>query len=299
MSYTNGNLLDIAIAYERILIYLPKMKFMRNIKIYINLIAILAISFVLKLPSLLTRNIGTSTLNFSSDISFKVAYLSAVSYGKAFNVFLYISIFLRDILTVIIEIIASVVLIITIVRFYKKKERISATREDYMAENVVDSEIIIFKKAALNNSKITLYMCIFSFFNQIIVFITLFSAIIFSEIVTFSLIYIFALLFLLRQSLNFFIFLKLNRKFKRNFIILLPNCLKAKFKGKNKKADKSNQTINKIISNKAYKCSEKIDAYDKKIFHIQVGANQNEYIKESSRKVYKFHIDNIITETHL
>jgi hypothetical protein len=71
MSYTNGNLLDIAIAYERILIYLPKMKFMRKIKIYINLIVIFAISFVLNLPSLLTRNIGTSTLNFSSDIHLK------------------------------------------------------------------------------------------------------------------------------------------------------------------------------------------------------------------------------------
>ncbi len=56
ITYTFGSLLDIIIAYERILLYMPTFHFMRNVKIHTYVIVFFVISFLINLPPSLSRN---------------------------------------------------------------------------------------------------------------------------------------------------------------------------------------------------------------------------------------------------
>ena len=326
ISYTGGTLLDICIAYERILMYLPKVKFMRNVKIYMILIVIVSVSLIFNVPSILLREIGFSVLSFNvthgpnSTVVFKTYYFL---YNRTDFMIIcyYVSIVFRDIVTVIIEMVVTVILVITIIKFYNRKRRVVSIKDVNMAEDT-NSEPIIFRETDLNNSKITLFICIFSFLNHIIVFMSRISTLYFELNVTVTLIFISMLLFLIKQSCNFFIFLKLNKKFKRNFIILIPKCLKVKSNSKSNKMKAIKSKLpkdNAIISldtnpkepNKVQNELEIIDAYDFSIFTV---SNQSERLRknnasvESARQICKetdnqiakvIHIDNILFETYL
>ena len=220
ISYTFGSLLDIMISYERILMYLPKMKFLRNMNIYVYLLIMFIISCLINLPANLSREIKAMTLNLNGTLNITVYKTGPRNffYKDIFTGALYASTFLRDILTLIVELVISVFLVITIVKFYNKKKRV-------LNEDDVNSDPIIFRKTDMNNSKITLFICFFSSFNHIGVFLLLIS-LFFLESAYNTLYSIFGISFLLRHCLNFFILIKLNKKFKRNLIRLTPESLK-------------------------------------------------------------------------
>jgi len=75
VSYTYGNLLDILIAYERILMYLPHLQFMRNVKIYSALVAILLISCLINLPFNFSRGIERITFVWNSNETLALYFL--------------------------------------------------------------------------------------------------------------------------------------------------------------------------------------------------------------------------------
>lgn len=66
LSYTYSSLMDIIIAYERILMYKPQIKFMRNWSIYSHLVLFLVISGLINLPANLSRDVKTTRMTFNS-----------------------------------------------------------------------------------------------------------------------------------------------------------------------------------------------------------------------------------------
>ena len=226
ITYTFGSLLDIIIAYERILLYLPRFKFMRNVKIHIYLIVIFLISFLVNLPPNVSRYFFKFTLNFSRPINttFDVYYFARRDFGKYndyFTGFLYASTFFRDICTLVIELIICVCLLITVLNFYNRKRKLKKKRlEKPSKESEQDISDSTIRKTEINNSKIIFLICIISSFNHIGTFLILISLYFYDQIYN-PLITTFGLVFLLKHSANFFLFMKLNKKFKNNFMTLM------------------------------------------------------------------------------
>lgn len=241
LSYTYGSLLDITIVYERILMYSPKIKFMRNVQIYFYLLVFLLLSCVINLPANLSRDIYSLAMNLTNTPINDTIVVYTIKkrifyYNDLFTVCLYTSTFMRDILTLVIEIAVTIKLLITIYRFYdKKREKVAMTSAEAIKSiSELNSDPIIFRRTDMRNSQITLYICFISFVSHV----GSFSALIVlyfnhSDLHTYT-IGFFGFFFLVRHSVNFFLFLKLNKKFKRNFIILLPKCMKIKRQKKKK-----------------------------------------------------------------
>jgi hypothetical protein len=229
ITYTFGSLLDIIIAYERILLYMPTFHFMRNVKIHTYVIVFFVISFLINLPPNISRNFYNFTFHFEqpSNQSVKVFYFALRDFGENNDLFkwvLYVSTFLRDILALVIEFGITVFLLITIVKFYNKKKRLTNKKIAKPAKNDVKPDTV-FQKTELNNSKIILMICFISSLNHIGTFLML-LALYFYETIYLFVAAAFGIVLLARHSLNFFIFFKLNKKFRRNFISLIPKCMK-------------------------------------------------------------------------
>ena len=234
VSYTFGSLLDIIIAYERILMYLPKVKFMRNIKIHLFLFVFFVLSCLINTPTIFSFDVASLSLNF--DRTVKVYYFNrrSFNYNDLYTVCLYVSTFLRDILTFVIELVITTFLVITIVKFYNKKRMVLNTED-------ANSDPIVFHKTDMNNSKLTLFICFFSSINHILIFVSL-TIFYYCSRTVFIVFLCFCLLInLIKHSLNFLILLKLNKKFKRNFVSLLPNAVKSK---KKSKSNQKNSSVN-------------------------------------------------------
>ncbi len=135
-------------------------------------------------------------------------------YNGTFVVFLYICDFIRDILTLLVELAITTFLLVTIVRFYKNKKKVLKCDDQ--------SDPIIFRRTDMNNSKLTLYICFFSSTTHICAFLSETFLDYSRHYIYVVVMFIFHFFFLTKYSLNFFIFLRLNKKFKRNFISLLP-----------------------------------------------------------------------------
>ena len=109
----------------------------------------------------------------------------------------------------------NVILIITMIRYYKRKT----------SNNVQNPNTFAFKRTDLNNSKIALFMNFLSALSHISIF-SLFILIRFLSFGVFRILsQIIGILCTIRHSVNFFLFLKLNKKFRRNFYVLIPRCL--------------------------------------------------------------------------
>lgn len=233
VSYSFGSLIEMIIAYERILMYKPKMQFMRNVNIHVTLAAIFIIACLINLPANLSRDVHTTMLTFNkikpANLTIKVYTLGGKrtfsSHNDLFTMCLYVSTFLRDSLTLVIDLAITLSLIITIVKFYNGKQKL---KRQIKAQRKVNSDPIVFRKTDMNNSKVALLICFVSSLGHLGTFLSL-LVLFFLESKSHQLVIsITGFFYLCRNCLNFFLFLKYNMKFKRNFIRLLPDCLKAK-----------------------------------------------------------------------
>lgn len=276
ISYTYGNFLDIIISYERILMYLPRIIFMRNMKVYTFLLIILFLSILVNTSNIFSLSIYSSTLTFNSTKSSVEVYFlenSRFNYQNLFNVFFYFNSFLRDIVTFIVELGITVFLVITIVKFYDKKKKVLSGDDQ-------NSDPIIFRKTDMNNSKITLYICVVCSLYHIAIFVNVslrfFNANSYFLYTFVSIEYMLQL----RHSLNFFVFIKLNKKFKRNFLRLLPESLKFKQKSR------SNRVA--PITSQRFQANNQTNRPTVEIFTIsQLESSPYHYINNQRRKRYQ------------
>ena len=306
--YTNSSLLDIVIAYERILMYLPNVKFMRNKKIYLTLLIILVLSCLINLPVNLSRGSESTTLNFNISLDKTLSKLTTKVYfgerraltNTILNVFVFISAFIRDIITIFIELSITVFLLYTIVKFYNRRRRVLNPDQN--------SDPIIFRKTDMNNSKFTFYICLVSSFNHIITFSSLIVYVLFNSNVYLVIITISGVIFWLKHSLNFFILFKLNKKFKRNCISLIPNWLKIKRNKKNiKKVTSELQLRNmneciykKKIIREAVSSQNQIKSLSFKFTNVEkFSVIEARKIKFSDQSPKVENLYNSIFETHL
>lgn len=143
-------------------------------------------------------------------------------YNRLFTVFLYVSTALRDILTLVVELVITIFLLVTVIRFADRKLKI------LKKEDETNSELHIFRKTEFNNSKITLFICFVSSFTHVCTFLVLVSLFFLSVSIYSAIATLVGFLFVIRHSMNFFILIRLNKKFKRNCIRLMPAFLKIK-----------------------------------------------------------------------
>ena len=214
--YTFSGILDIFIVYERIQIYLSHLKFLRKMSAGTISFVVLFYSLIINIP--LDISSTTFQKNISIDTTEPITLYSYALrefyYNEFFLLFLFLSNFIRDIISFIVEIILNIILIVTMTRFYKTRMTIS----------IQNLSTFAFKRTDVNNSKIAFLMNFVSALFHIITF----SFMILLNLSTdayFFVSKIFAVIFSLRHALNIFLFLKLNKKFRRNFYVLIPKCL--------------------------------------------------------------------------
>ena len=229
VSYTIGSLLDIVIAYERILLYLPKLQFLRNTNLYTYLLFIFVLSVLINTPSILSREITSTPVIINA--TFNVTYYQVVKkdyrdYEQYFAIVHYVFNALRDVLTLFVELLVSVFFILTIIKFHERKRRVQLASGSDAKQKRSKSH-----KIDLNNSKIVLYICFVSTVNRIGSILMLISFYFLAPAVNSGITLAFGYIFLVRYCLNFFILLKLNKKFQEHFVGLVPRCLRPNEKG--------------------------------------------------------------------
>ena len=150
-------------------------------------------------------------------------------YFRQFNYIFTISVLstnaIRDLLPLIIGIVLNVYLVIVTIHFHKNRTSISTSISN-------SSEANIFKKTNVNNTKLAFILGMISAYFHIFNFSLMFFSLEIPLEVLLIAAQINTLLFEIRHSLSIFILLKLNKKFRSNFIFLMPKFLSKCFENK-------------------------------------------------------------------
>ena len=212
--YTFSGMLDIFIVYERIQIYLTDLKFLRNRSAGIISFGVLLYSLIINIPVGLARTNYKETITIDSKDSVIVySYgLRKFEYNQIFLFAVFISNFIRDIISFMVEMILNISLIVTMTRYYKRR----------MTVNIQNLNTFAFKRTDINNNKIALFMNFLSAIFHTVTFALLIILRNHSFYAYIGVSHGFLILYSLRHTLNFFLFLKLNKKFRRNFYVLIP-----------------------------------------------------------------------------
>ena len=225
--YTYAGILDIFIVYERILLYKPSVNFMRkqtarNISFYVFIFSI-----IINIPVIYSRQTKEYLLLLDDkEITVYRHGTRDLNENIIILVVTYLANFFRDITTCIIEITINIYLILAMFDYYRNKQ--SVLNRANNTDQITANNIIVFRKSDINNSRIAMFICFCSSLSHILVFSILIIFIFADFKVYIIYAYCIGLFFVIRHSLNFLIFLKLNKKFRRNFLVLVPNWMKIK-----------------------------------------------------------------------
>ena len=118
----------------------------------------------------------------------------------------------RDVISFVIEITINIILMLIMISYYKKRLTINISNPIFLERKRTDIKI-----ALLMNFISVLFRLMF--FSVIIILVLYFP---FYLRITLK---VLILLFSLRHSLNFFLFLRFNKKFRRDFYMLIPDCI--------------------------------------------------------------------------
>ena len=160
--YTFSGIIDIFIVYERIQIYVSSVKFLRNKTAGMISFGVLIYSVLINVPISLSRMVYHERISINSNEPINL-YLYGVRefhYQKIFLISIFICNFTRDLISFIMEIVMNVILIITMIRYYKRKT----------SNNVQNPNTFAFKRTDVNNSKIALFMNFLSALSHISIF---------------------------------------------------------------------------------------------------------------------------------
>ena len=109
--YTFSGILDIFIVYERIQIYLPYLKFLRNKTAGIISLGVLLYSFAINIPVGMARTTYHNRISIESEEPIDIySYgLRIFKYNDIFLLSVFISNFIRDIISFLIEVILNII----------------------------------------------------------------------------------------------------------------------------------------------------------------------------------------------
>ena len=208
--YTFGCSLDLFIIYERIQLYAPNYSFLikQSAGRIVGFVFLYVI--VLNVPTNMSRQVRHIEKCKESESTF-FYYFDSPDFNEFFIIFLIITYIIRDAITCIIMIVLITILIICVRRYYTQRQTFNMQNRN---------SNIIFKKSALNNCKIAVMMC---FLNVILHILNAYNLIkkhqynsAMNDIVVYSIFFEF------KNSVNIFIFIKFNKIFKRNFLMMVP-----------------------------------------------------------------------------
>ena len=211
LTYTFSSLLDLLIVYERILIYLPSLKFLRNKSATSIFFGILVYTVVLNVPIFMSREYGEFQVNFNESTSVGVYFVDfkEYQYQNVFLAILYTFLSLRDILQLILDICFNITLIVLALKYYKTRK--SLNKEQHQS-------------SALNNTKIAFIICLFSAIVQLSAIIPLLAASLNASPEVYSKsAQLLGLLNGLKHTSNFFFLFGLNSKFRNALMFKKEN----------------------------------------------------------------------------
>ena len=154
LTFTFSSLLDLAIVYERILLYLPSLKFLRKTSVSNISFGILVCAIAINLPIFLSRNLEQYEFKFNENLTATV-YIDTFKEYKYQGIFLvayYTSLILRDLIQLVLDICFNIALMIMVFNHYKMKSSLSKNNQRTSVSN----------KTLLNNTLIAFIICLFS-----------------------------------------------------------------------------------------------------------------------------------------
>lgn len=242
ITYTFSGVMDIAIIYERIQLYSPRFRFLKQSSAYIISLCILLFCCILNLPPISAREVKSQMITINQETFYMYKFTNNFDASLVLKIILLCITFLRDIVPLIGEIFVNIILVVVIVRYFKQKS---------VLQNQKKNSIIPFNRTNLKNSYIALVLCLISVCNHMLVFLGIVLFLKIEHNTFLNLKALFEICYSLRHSINFFIFLILNKKFRENFMLLI--------KIKNKKiisnsisappvAAKNNSTLNDDVN---------------------------------------------------
>ncbi len=202
--------------YERIGIYNNYWSFLSNRSARVISLSVLAFCITANMSIFFSVTIAQLQFPFRSNSSLTLCRIE-LRKSLTVQILIHINYFVVDMLTLIADIIINVILVVVVIQYCNRR----------ITLNYINLERnVIFSKAALNNSKVAFINC---FFSALFHTFNYFIAVVFITDQRVSYILIFIFVSNIRHSFNIFIFLSLNKKFKKNLIILIPKWLSIKY----------------------------------------------------------------------
>lgn len=151
-----GSILEIFLVYERIRIYDPRWKFIKNMSNTMLYGIILLISFTINLPVNMSREVGINKYYLLDTDSLQEGYIAAerdFEHQEILKGFIFACSIIRSIVTLFLEIGFTAILIYTLNVFWKQK---------IVSQTINREKTIVFKAKERSNLKICFTHCIIS-----------------------------------------------------------------------------------------------------------------------------------------
>jgi hypothetical protein len=219
--YLFGNLLDIVISIDRLSIFISKLKHFNHPNPYITCLILFASSCLINIPTALSvyfkddQEINNDLLiSVANDTDFSVCG-SGILFGNA--IFIGVNIFFRDIVTLILEIIFSILILLNYKRFQSMKIKL---RKQSTLQTTQNNNNNLSQEKKL--TRMTLYLSIISIITHISIFITFIFFIFLSDYIIGKYIQLVGIYSItIKHCLNFFIFYKFDSNFRSNLYGIL------------------------------------------------------------------------------
>ena len=224
--YSFSGILDIFIVYERLQLYNSKLKFLLNTSACKISLFVFLISIFINIPINISRQSTDKMLSINSSTLMLYKYDSnRFTDNKIFLIFVFMNNFIRDVLTLFVEIFLNGALFFSIKSFFKRKKTLTGKNS-----NQINLSLNL-RSIERRNSEISVFLSILSGLTHLFTF----SVFVLSKLknqnnTIMSSGMLPALFNALKNSINFFIFLLLNKQFRQHFLKFI-----AKINGKNSK----------------------------------------------------------------
>ena len=228
LTYTFEGLLDIVMVYERILLLNLDIQFLRKTSILLTSFCIFIFSIVVNIPINVSRVVIKKNILTNTGESMELYSIGQYEYGysRLLILSIYFTSFIRDVLAAVSEIIINIFLVYNLSNYFKRRYNLTSINV-----NGDRNRFIYLSKSEQKNTIINCLLCCLSTINHILTFLVFFLL----ENGMISLYrYIRPINGLVHGTKNYiclFIFVTLNKQFRKNFLALLPkNLIKRKKK---------------------------------------------------------------------
>ena len=217
--YLFSNILDILIAFERLSAFVKKLTRFRHIKPYLVSLIILILCFLINISTIFSYDLLDDDIFFNSNTTTN-CYITEYNKSIVGNVINMLTIFIRDILTLIVEIATNIFII-----YAYKKHCVPEIQQNSIQTNI--NQIILNRKLQRRKRLLSMifFLSLLSIVSHLIVatvytfmanFLNTFYRSLYFNLLCFCFFSV-----IIKHFLNFFIFFKFNSNFRNKCKICL------------------------------------------------------------------------------